>query len=79
MSASPKLIPYAGFDAGEGTGDGYVGSRAASAYALFQQGMDTFDIAKRYRIHEATALRWISQERSRRLGLPAPLRAQEAA
>jgi len=42
------------------------------AYDRFMAGMDTVDIAKKYRIREATALKWISHERSRRHELASP-------
>jgi len=47
-------------------------TRSQMAYDLFRLGNDTADLAVRLDVQEATILRWITYERSRRLGLPHP-------
>jgi len=47
-------------------------TRSQMAYDLFRLGNDTADLAARLEVQEATILRWITYERSRRLGLPNP-------
>jgi hypothetical protein len=48
------------------------GTRPQRAYRMFLAGADTADIAKRIGRHERSVLRWITIERSKRLGLPLP-------
>jgi len=48
-------------------------SRQLQAYRRFLfEGEDTMQLAERYSVREATVLRWISNERSKRLNLPMP-------
>jgi transposase len=47
-------------------------SRQFQAYKKFQRGMDTAKLAEIYGAKEQTVLKWISNERSKRLGLPTP-------
>ena len=47
-------------------------TRPQRAYRMFLAGADTADIAKRIGRHERTVSRWITVERSKRLGLPIP-------
>ena len=46
--------------------NGYVNPKQINAYDKFMAGHDTAEIASFYKVHEQTALRWISLERSRR-------------
>lgn len=46
--------------------------RKLNAYDKFMAGYDTMQLAEIYHISEATALRWISQERSRRRAALSP-------
>lgn len=41
-------------------------ARQVNAYDKFMGGLDTLQVAAHYHISEPCALRWISQERSRR-------------
>lgn len=68
-----SLIPYAGKSRHDVAFGDVAPNRAATAYRRFLEGADTYDIAKRYSVSEATACRWITQERCLRLGLPMPL------
>lgn len=54
------LIPYAGKDTDQGPN-----LKAERAYMRFKLGYDTYDIARFYRMSEATVLRWITSERDR--------------
>lgn len=44
----------------------YANPKQINAYDKFMAGHDTASIAEFYHVHEQTALRWISVERSRR-------------
>lgn len=46
--------------------------RQVNAYDSFMAGKDTLDLATRYKVSEATMLRWISTERSRRHEIASP-------
>ena len=46
--------------------------KQVNAYDSFMAGKDTHDLAAKYRVTEATALRWVSQERSRRHEIASP-------
>lgn len=74
-----SLIPYAGASRHDAAFGEVSPARAATAYKRFLQGMDTYDIARRYSVSEATALKWITQERCLRLGLRSPFKSKEAA
>ncbi len=70
------VIPYAGMDphepplvAPETKYLRHARSRQELAYRLFLVGYDTLDLATRFRCEEATALKWITAERCKRLGL----------
>jgi hypothetical protein len=41
---------------------------------MFMNGKDTLDISKALGVREKTALRWITEDRCERLGLPSPYR-----
>lgn len=47
-----------------------------NAYDKFMAGYDTLQLAERYRVKEATMLRWISTERSRRHEIASPYEAR---
>lgn len=47
-------------------------SRPQRAYELFQDGMDTCDIARLWMMPEAHVLRWVTIERNNELGLRSP-------
>lgn len=51
--------------------------KSRRAYLMFRHGKDTLFIAEHYHVRESTALRWISEERSRLRGLPNPYRDEE--
>lgn len=51
-------------------------AKRENAYARFRGGDDTMQIANHYKCSEATALRWITTERSRQPGLADPYRAE---
>lgn len=51
--------------------------RPEKAYDLFGLGFSTFDMAKRFRVKEATILRWITEERSKRHGLSNPYEGRQ--
>lgn len=61
------LIPYAGKDE-----ERRAFNQPARALQMFNNGKDTLDIARHFGISEATALRWITVERSDLRGLPNP-------
>jgi transposase-like protein len=50
--------------------------RQVNAYDKFMAGFDTQQIADIYSVKERTALRWISNERSRRHEISSPYEAQ---
>lgn len=76
-SQSPfkMLVPFVGHDAVDQPFDRHA-ARRAQAYSRFKSGADTLQIARAFRVREATILKWISIERSRRLGLPDPYEAR---
>lgn len=51
-------------------------SRQVNAYDKFMGGLDTLQVAAFYHVSEACALRWISQERSRRHERSSPYEAR---
>ncbi len=52
--------------------NGRVNPKQINAYDKFMSGRDTLQIAEFYRVHEATAHRWINAERSRRHEITSP-------
>lgn len=69
------LVQFAGKDPDEkpfSASDTRHSLRRSRAYDMFNLGYDTTVLAKRFQVTEATALRWVSIERSKRLGLPSP-------
>lgn len=67
------MIPYAGQDPNENRRQFTL---AAKAYELFQQGLDTAEIASHLRIKEAVALKLVNNERSAILHKPSPYGVQ---
>lgn len=39
-------------------------SKQARAYELFKSGIDTFEIGKRFGVHESFVCRWVDRERN---------------
>lgn len=68
----PRLFRYAGREDPSPFRRVRVLPRSHRAYMMFRAGKDTLAIAEHYSIRECTVLRWISQERSKRLGLADP-------
>ncbi len=66
-----QLIAFVGHDPTENEYRPRHGHRQA-AYNRFCKGKDTLTIAEEMGQMERTILKWISVERSRRLGLPDP-------
>jgi transposase-like protein len=59
------LIPFAGRESP-------VATKMENAYRRSLSGADTSQIARHYKCSEATILKWVNIERSRKLGLPVP-------
>lgn len=76
------MVPYAGYDPSDrpfGRGrrypESYPSKRVRSS-ELFKAGKDTLAIARLLGVQEKTVLRWISEDRSARLGRPNPYGAK---
>jgi len=63
------LIPFAGYDPNENLREF---RNAPRAYELFQQGLDTAEIASRLGVKEAVALKLVNLCRSAILHKPSP-------
>lgn len=73
------LVEYAGKDPGDipysmklTDWEASRQSRSYQAYQYFRRGLDTIELAEKYQVKEPTVIRWITKERSKRLGLPNP-------
>jgi hypothetical protein len=77
------MVPYAGYDPDD-TPFGKSAIRFVNyptkrkhCLTMFRWGgKDTYEIAKTFGIHEKTVLRWITEERSERLGRQNPYGAK---
>ncbi len=56
--------------------NGHAPPRQVNAYDSFMAGKDTLDLAAKYHVSEASILRWISTERSRRHEKASPYEAR---
>lgn len=63
------MVPYAGYDSTENR---RRFGKPERALFMFRNGKDTQFIAEYFGIREATALRWITTERSLSMGLKSP-------
>ena len=68
------MVPYAGYDPAESR---RRFGRPERALFMFRNGKDTQFIAQHFGVREATALRWITAERSLSFGLPNPYQTEQ--